>query len=230
MGLAPPNIGLFEKPKFMKSIIFDLDGTLLDTLGDLAAAMNRVLKALELPEQEKSFYNFAVGNGMRKLVERSLPDHADDELIDRALGMMQNEYAGSMTADTRAYEGILPMLKQLRMQDVPLYILTNKPDDQMRFLVNHYFGDTHFVEMFGALPDGLLKPDPTVALRYVKESDKPLSDWIFVGDSCVDMQTAKAAGMMAVGVSWGFRPRAELEMHGANHIIDNPSELLDFLY
>jgi phosphoglycolate phosphatase len=213
-----------------KAVIFDLDGTLLDTLEDLAGAMNAVLVNNRLPAHPESAYRYFVGDGVETLVRRALPfEVADEDLLRRFVTEMRREYAGRWTRSTRPYPGIQAMLAALAEAGVATAVLTNKPQDPARHLAAALLPGHEFREVRGALPGRPLKPDPAAALEIAAAIGLDPREVAFVGDTAIDMRTAAAAGMAAVGVLWGFRPAAELLEAGAQTLVHDPAELQRFI-
>ena len=212
------------------SVVFDLDGTLLDTLDDLGDSMNQVLAEMACPIHEIDAYRYFVGNGIRMLAQRALPeDRRDDATVTAAVEAMQREYAGRWHAKTRPYDGVMDLLEELTRHGVPLAVLSNKPDVFVKKAVDHYFAPSLFRSVYGALDGVPRKPDPTLALRVAGELGLPADQACLLGDSGSDMQTAKRAGMLPVGVRWGFRDASELERNGAAHLLEKPKDLLSLL-
>lgn len=209
-------------------IIFDLDGTLLNTLGDLAAAGNHALSQLGLQEHETEEYRRFVGNGIPKLIERICPPGSDRE-TQRRVHEIFSEYYELHKADlTKPYPGITELLSELKERGIAAVCNTNKDHGFSVELLTAFFGDT-LVEIVGAGLGFPTKPDPSAALylaeKYKKDGFRPL----YVGDSNVDMQTARAAGIDACGALWGFRGREELEAQSPAHIAQNTDELRKIL-
>lgn len=211
-----------------RAVIFDLDGTLLDSLADIAAAANRALAALEMPGHDVEAYRTMVGAGADVLMQRALPDERQD-LLDPALEGFRTHYRQTMIDHTAPYDGVPELLDALSDRRIPLAVLSNKPDPAARRIVDALLGRWNWSAVAGHRPDVPKKPDPTAAVRMAAEIGVEPADCLFVGDSAVDMQTAVGAGMKPVGVLWGFRGRAELIEHGAAHLLTTPSELLDQL-
>lgn len=209
----------------MIGFIFDLDGTLYDSLEDMANSLNIVLERKGLSPHPLNAYKKFVGNGMPKLVERALKDHPEryDEIFKEFL----EEYAKRYDEFSRPYDGILAMLKGLQDEKHLLAVCTNKQQVYTDKIVEKFYKDTDFIAVVGDRSDGLRKPDPHYPLEIAKKMALDPKDIYFVGDSDVDMQTAKNSGMIAVGVSWGFRSVEELKAAGADYIIDSPLALLD---
>lgn len=209
------------------AVIFDLDGTLVDTLEDIGDAMNRVLAAEGAPVHDYGAYRYLVGRGLWNLTEQALsPRLRDPATVERCYGSMIADYSAHSLVKTRPYDGVPELLRSLREAGLPLAVFSNKSHDLTLRIVEVLLGHALFVEVRGALPGIPLKPDPAVALELAEGLGVAPGLVAYVGDSNVDMQTAVAAGMPAVGVSWGFRTAAELREHGAAVVIDRPDELL----
>ena len=207
--------------------IFDLDGTLLNTLGDLAQAVNASLSARGYPTRTIEEVRQFVGNGIGKLIERSLPADKKQER-DTCLAEFRTFYEQHLMDFTAPYDGILPLLDALRARGKTLAVLSNKYDPAAKRLVTHYFGDRVTLTL-GERPNVPRKPDPTSALEIIDTLNADKAQTIYVGDSGVDMNTAKNAGLYAVGVTWGFRSKEVLLENGADILIDHPDELLNLL-
>lgn len=192
-----------------RGVIFDLDGTLADSLDDIASAMNRTLRAHGFPEHPVSAYRTFVGEGVRKLVERSLPP-GTEALRDAFVAAYQADYAEHMLDETRLFPGIAEVLDALAAAEVPVGVLSNKPEGPTRTLVDALCGRWNFRAVFGERPGVPRKPDPGSALALADALASPPEAVAFVGDTGVDMLTARAASMRPVGVLWGFRPREVL--------------------
>jgi phosphoglycolate phosphatase len=208
-------------------VIFDLDGTLVDTLADLADAMNRVLSGEQAPGHGYATYKLLIGKGIRNLVGQALPPgKRDDETIARCYARMIADYGEHCLVKTRQYDGVAELVGGLRAAGVKQAVLSNKSDALTRRIVESLFGLGGFDLVMGAQPDLPLKPDPTAALLISTRLGVAPSQIVFLGDSGVDMATASAAGMIAVGAAWGFRTNYELVKHGAVAVLDHPLELL----
>lgn len=217
-------------PHHISAVIFDLDGTLLDTLADLAGCMNSVLAAAGHPTHPQTEYRYFVGEGMETLVRRTLPaSHRNDAEVAARLADMRDEYGQRWSETSRPYAGIADMLGALTEQRLPLTILSNKPDDFTRLTVETLLSDWRFAEVRGMRDDTPAKPDPAGAIAIAEALGVPAQRVLYVGDTATDMKTGTAAQMVTVGVTWGFRERDELEAHGAHSVIDEPMQLLDLI-
>lgn len=213
----------------IKAVIFDLDGTLLDTLGDIAAAGNSVLRKRGLPEHEVDAYRRFIGDGMRNLARRIFPpDQApvDGPELDRATAEYKAEYARHWRGSTRPYDGIPELLDALVDRRVKLGVVSNKAHEFAGECVAEFVGDWTWDAVLGQREGIPHKPDPAGALEAAKIFGLSPTECAFVGDSGVDMQTGSRAGMKAVGVLWGFRGAQELRENGADALIERPMDLL----
>jgi phosphoglycolate phosphatase len=208
-------------------VIFDLDGTLVDTLEDLADAMNRVLSGEQAPVHSYATYKLLVGKGIRDLVGQALPpEKRSAATIAGCYARMIADYGEHCLVKTRQYDGVAELVGGLRAAGVKQAVLSNKSDTLTRRIVKSLFGPGGFDIVMGAQPDLPLKPDPTVALLISTRLGVAPSQIVFLGDSGIDMATASAAGMIAVGAAWGFRTKQELLEMGASAVLDHPLELL----
>jgi phosphoglycolate phosphatase len=211
-------------------VLFDLDGTLLDTLADLAAAVNTMLAERGLPTHPVDAYRLMVGEGVETLVTRALPeDRRDSDSLAAGVKRMRQLYAEGWGDQTRPYPGIPELVAELGLRGVPRVVLSNKPDDFTRLMVAHYFPGHPFALVRGALPGTPKKPDPTAAREIAAHIGLDPGYFLYLGDSATDMRTAVSAGMFPVGAAWGFRDREEMLAAGARVIIDHPSELVGLL-
>ena len=213
----------------MKSLlIFDLDGTLLDTVADLAASTNYALNQCGFPKHETSAYNFFVGNGINKLFERVLPE--DEKTQDNILQIRHYflEYYGEHNADlTLPYPGISDMLLALQKSGIKLAVASNKYQKGTEKLVRHFFPEIEFTAIFGQRDNIPTKPDPTIVYDILSIAQTEKQQALYIGDSGVDMLTAQNSGIEAVGVSWGFRPRVEMEAYSPAYIVDHPTQIIE---
>jgi phosphoglycolate phosphatase len=207
--------------------IFDLDGTLADTLEDLADATDRLLIAEHLPAHDYAWYRLAIGNGVRQLITAAIPAEKQSEVtITDYVGRMMADYDEHCLVRTRLYDGITEALAGLRAANVRLAVNSNKPDGPTRRIVEALVAPGTFEAVMGARPNVPLKPDPAAALLISERFGVAPERMAYIGDSRVDMLTATAAGMTAIGVAWGFRSVAELIENGAAAVVDHPRELL----
>lgn len=215
------------KTKKFKAVLFDLDGTLLDTLRDVADSANAALKQLGFAAHPTEDYKYFVGSGIEELVERVLPQSGRNvETVAECLRLTRSEYQRRCALHTRPYLGIKEMLSEMRQRNVPMSVLSNKPHVLTCQTIDKFLGDYNFEIIRGAGADIPLKPDPSVALKIAKQMKIPPSWFVYVGDSNTDMRTAVGAGMYAVGALWGFRIKEELVLAGADIVIETPSELV----
>lgn len=213
----------------INSIIFDLDGTLLNTIEDLANACNYALTTLGYKTHEVEKYKTFVGNGRYKLVERMLPeDNRSVENIEKALELFDSYYEKHMIDMTKPYDGIMEMLDCLISKSINIAVVSNKPHEFTTEVVKNYFGD-RFEVVYGHKKNTKEKPDPWTVLEVIDEFKVNKDECLYVGDSEIDINTAKNAGVKSVGVEWGFRGKGELESAGANYIVNKPEQILEIL-
>ena len=215
----------------IQAAIFDLDGTLADTIGDLGRSVNSVLFAHGFPEHSLSTLKNMVGNGFSALMRRALPQETvgNEALFRSLLDEAASAYSLMALDTTKPYTGIVGLLDSLRERKIACAVLSNKPDAMTKAMVSALFPDIPFIAVMGDRPGAPRKPDPSSALAIAALSGIPPSGWAFVGDSGVDMHTGKASGMLPLGVSWGFRGIEELLENGAAGILDTPCDLLRYL-
>jgi len=212
-----------------KGIIFDLDGTLVDTIHDIAVSMNRALKHRGFPEHPPDAYKEKVGWGVRRLAFLSLPEDArDEETAALVAADSARFYAEAPLLHSRPYPGILELIGELGRKKLKMAVLTNKPDPVAQKVAAGIFPQGSFSNVRGEIAGKPRKPDPACVWEMVIEMDATPADIIFVGDSEIDMETAIASGCLPLGVSWGYRSRATIEQAGARRIIERPEELLEF--
>ena len=208
------------------SIIFDLDGTLLDTLEGLAGTCNAVLARYGFPLHVSESYRYFVGDGLTTLMERITPAGTDRQTRDECCGLFTELYAKNWKNSCTLYHGVPEMLEALRKHPFRLAVLSNKPHAFATLIVEDFFPGTLFSLVYGQREGRARKPDPAVALEIAATLGSNPVETVFVGDSGVDIQTGKAAGMLTIGVAWGFRGREELLESQADIIINTPMELL----
>ncbi len=214
-----------------KLIIFDLDGTLLDTIADLATATNHALQQCGYPIHPTDAYRFFVGNGIDKLFERALPEGERTPDNIRRMRSYFLPYYTEHNADlSRPYPGIPELLAALVRQGVQVAVASNKYQAATEKLIRQFFPAVKFTAVYGQREGIPTKPDPQVVLDIIREAGVTAGTTAYVGDSSVDMQTGRNAGVTTIGVSWGFRPRAELEAYAPHYIADSVEELQDWLF
>lgn len=211
-----------------KTLVFDLDGTLLNTLEDLKNSMNHALARYGLPARTLPEVQAAVGNGLRRLVAGSAPEGTPEARIDELLAALKEHYLAHCMDCTKPYEGILPMLSALKSAGFRLAIVSNKADEMVQVLRARYF-DALIPVACGETDQIRRKPAPDMVHAALKKLGADASDACYIGDSDVDIMTAKNSGLPCLSVTWGFRDRAFLLEHGAETLFDSPSELVDFL-
>jgi len=213
-----------------KAIIFDLDGTLLDTLEDLANSMNKVLKSQGLPIHDKEKYKYFVGNGMYNLALRTLPlDKREESYVRHCHALVKEEYGKRWADTTKPYKGIPELLDKLTALRYKLAVLSNKPHEFTLLTVKKLLERWRFDAVLGERSGIPRKPDPAGALEIASLLNIAPKEFLYLGDTGTDMVTAKASGMYAVGVLWGFRKADELLENGADVLIKTPIELLEIL-
>ena len=213
-----------------KLVIFDLDGTLLDTIADLAESANYALKQLDFPTHPVDAIRTFVGNGINKLLERALPAHEQTEENIMRMRSHFVPYYDIHNADlSTPYPGIVSLLEDLQAKGILIAVASNKYQEATVKLVKQYFPNIDFVEILGQREGINVKPDPSIVFDILQKANLSKENVLYVGDSGVDMQTAINAGVDAVGVTWGFRPRAELESFRPMGLIDKAEDLLEFI-
>ena len=212
-----------------KAAIFDLDGTLLYTIGDISLAVNTVLIELNMPTHPEESYMKFVGHGLKETFRRACPEECSEEILKKGYLRVIEEYSNNPVIDTRLYEGIPLLLDSLVDQGIQIAILSNKEDKLVKFIVKKLLYSWPFTTIQGILPDVPKKPDPFAVHQILKDIDVDPSEAIFIGDSGVDMKTAVSSGLLGVGVTWGYRDIVELIENGAGIVIDKPKELLRIL-
>ena len=214
-----------------EAVIFDLDGTLIDTVDDIGDAVNRALSNKRFPTHTNSAYRKFVGDGSRRLIERALPEkYRNDDVIDACLKKYIEDYSSSYNVKSKLYFGIHHLLDALKAKGLRIAILSNKPDAITRNCVKTFLSTWDFDVVFGQRDSVPRKPDPQGAFEIAKRMSIPPSHFVYLGDTAIDMKTAVSAGMFPVGVLWGFRPLKELKDNGARAVIEKPMELLDLIY
>ena len=214
-----------------KLAIFDLDGTLLNTIEDLGYAANHALQAHGYPTHSIASYPFFVGNGVRRLIERVLPEDARTEAtIDRLLVTFKEYYNDHNTAYTKPYEGIPELLSLLSSRGVAIAVASNKYQAATEKLISHFFPTLSFIAVEGQKEGVPVKPDPSIVFEILAKAKTPKADTIYIGDSGVDMETARRACVDSVGVTWGFRPEKELVENHADTIVNSPGDIAKLIF
>lgn len=215
----------------IKAAIFDLDGTLLNTIGDLACAMNKMLSYYGFSNLPLDYHTKSVGTGMKNYVLACLPtDKKDDEsFVNECLLKMKEFYSGLWNSSTMPYPDILTLLNFLKEEDIKLCVFTNKVHEMAVKMVNHYFADYNFACTYGERSAKPRKPDPTVALEIADELSLAPSEILFVGDSSYDILTAKNAGMISAGVLWGYQPAKILADCSPDLLAKSPCDIIEFI-
>lgn len=207
--------------------IFDLDGTLLDTVADLANATNQALAKCGYPTHPTEAYYRFVGNGINKLFARALPEEArTEENVQRIRTLFIPYYNEHNADDSHPYPGIVELLTQLQSQGIQLAVASNKYQQATAKLVGHFFPNIRFAAVYGQRESVPIKPDPTIVNDILSETGISRAHTLYIGDSGVDMQTARNASVESVGVTWGFRDEEELYNNGATHIIHHAKDIL----
>ncbi len=213
-----------------KLVIFDLDGTLLDTIGDLEHCCNHMLSQRGLKTHSYDDYCSFVGNGITRLVERALPENLRTaEYIASARRDFVEYYYNNIDSHTVAYDGIVDVVRQLSEAGVTLAVASNKFHDGTVRLINRFFGEYNWRAIYGNREGFPLKPDPAIVELIVKECNSTKENTFMIGDSGIDIKTANDAGVNSVGVTWGFRAREELVENNARYIAERPEDLLKIL-
>lgn len=213
-----------------KLVIFDLDGTLLNTIADLAAATNYALQTCGYPTHDTDAYRFFVGNGINKLFERALPEGKRSKENVLKIRSLFVPYYNEHNADlSRPYPGIEKLLENLQEKGYLLAVASNKYHEATQKLIKQYFPQIHFVAILGQRENVPAKPDPQIVYEIMEQAQADRKEVVYIGDSCVDMQTGANAGVTTVGVCWGFRPRTELEAYNPSLIAEQAEDILRFL-
>lgn len=212
----------------IKLLIFDLDGTLINSIEDLAFAANYALKMNGFPVHDTDKYYYFVGNGVQKLIERVVPENTDKDVIMKVKNDFSDYYNLHYIDKTKPYNGITELIKELKNKGVKIAVASNKPDVFTKIIVSHFFGDSFdFVQ--GQKDDIPKKPSPEIVYSILNELKISKKDAVFIGDSNVDIFTAKNSGIKSIGCLWGFRTEEELQNAGADYIIAHPNEILYIL-
>jgi len=214
----------------LQAVIFDLDGTLLDTLQDLALSVNAVLRKHSYPEHRVEAYRYFVGEGIETMVQRTLPAVVEEEKLKKLVAEVSQEYSRRWDEHTRPYRGIPEMLDQLEELEIPMSILSNKPHHFTLLTVENLLSLWNFKEVKGVSEETPRKPDPAGALQIAHNFQVNPENIAYLGDTATDMQTAVSAGMYPVGVMWGFRSAEELRENGAQLLVSHPREVEELFF
>ena len=214
-----------------KLAIFDLDGTLLNTIKDLGDAVNYALDHNGFHTHSVASYPYFVGNGVKRLIERALPEDArkNAQVVNNMLRDFKTYYNDHNTDRTVPYEGMPELLRTLQDNGVMLAVASNKYQQATEKIINHYFADINWVAVLGQQDDIPIKPDPSIIFMVLSQARISKQETLIVGDSGIDMETARRACVDSVGVSWGFRPVKELKEYHANVIINKPQDIITII-
>ena len=211
----------------VRAVLFDLDGTLPNTLEDIADAMNRSLRLHGLPEWPLDAYRYLVGDGAKKLAERAVRDR--QELALSVQQEYQAYYQEHTRVKTQPYDGVPEMLRALQDKGLKLAVFSNKPDADTKNVVAHFFPDIPWAAVRGQIEGVPVKPDPTGALAVAEALQIPPAEFLYLGDNATDMHCAVNAGMLPIGALWGFRTAEELQSSGARQLVQHPMDVLSCL-
>lgn len=213
-----------------KAAIFDLDGTLLDSIGGLSCAMNDTLAAYGFPTFPLPYHKSAVGNGVRAYAEKCIPkDKNTPEFLDEFVAAMGERYDKSCTSNTAPFDGILPLLDYMREKNIALNVLSNKVDSFAKTMIDYYFKDYGFQNVMGERPGVPKKPAPDAALAIAKKCGVNPSEVIFIGDSIYDVMTGKNAGMFSAAACWGYQSEEQLSEKKPDFMAHSPFDIINFL-
>lgn len=213
----------------IKAIVFDLDGTLMDTVPDIAAALNRALAACSLPTHDQKTVETFLGGGIRDAVNKATPPNTDEATIERVLDLYRDDYVAHCTEHTRLYDGVREMVNTFAGRGFQMAVLSNKTEATAQKIIAHFFPEVTFTAVFGRVPDRPLKPHRDAAAPVLAALGLSAGEVAYVGDSNTDILFAKAVGMLPVATPWGYRSREELIEAGAELIAETPAQLPDLL-
>ena len=215
--------------KKYNTVIFDLDGTLINTLEDLADSVNYSLRLYGFPTRQIAEIRNFLGHGIRRLMELSIPNGLNNPQYEKCLSDFKNHYSSNMGNKTEPYKGIIELLEQLTNKDYKIAIVSNKFDKAVKELNEIYFGG-YIKVAIGESENVSRKPAPDSVFKALEELSADVDKAVYVGDSEVDVKTAKNSGLKSIGVTWGYRGREVLKQVGADYIIDSPGELLKIIH
>ncbi len=216
----------------IKGVIFDLDGTILNTIDDLADSMNYMLRHFGYPEHSELFYHMqAVGSGAKNYVKNCLPEEirANDEQVEKCLNFYKTYYNEHSSIKTKPYDGIAEAMQFLTDENIQIAILSNKPDEPVKVLAKQWFSEFNIPCVYGEREGIPRKPDPQGPLTVAEEMGLSPEEVAFIGDSDVDIKTGLNAGMVAIGVLWGFRTKEQLKAAGAEYLVETPEKLVSLI-
>lgn len=213
----------------IKGVIFDLDGTLLDTISDIGDSVNAMLEDYGYKTHSYAEYKLLVGHGFKDLVKKSLPAKCSFDIEDEALNKFVYYYSQNYLNNSYPYEGIVAMLKSLSEKGIKLAINSNKDDEYVKKLAKIRLAGIEFIDVYGHVEGIEKKPDPTLALKILNKMDLDPNEAAYIGDSNTDIKTGQNAGMITIGVDWGFRGAKELEDCGADHIAYKPEDIIKII-
>lgn len=213
-----------------EAVIFDLDGTLLNTIDDLADSCNKTLSQLGMPARTIEEVRCFVGNGIARLIELAIPNGKENPEFEKAVKLMKKNYGDNWHNKTRPYDGIMELIRELKNRGIKIGINSNKPDPQVKELANLYFSDVVGNDTAVGEKNGFKrKPSPDLVNEILSIMNVSRENAVYVGDSEVDIATARNAGIKCISVTWGFRSRQLLEQHGAVFFASTPMEILDLI-
>jgi phosphoglycolate phosphatase len=214
----------------IRAVIFDLDGTLLNTIEDIGNAVNTALLEIGISPYSMAQYKYFVGDGVVELINRALAPHPEKRhLHGRTLERYLAEYAIHQHDFTRPYPGIVPLLEELTRRHISVNVLSNKPHHATLSVIRHFFPTTHFQVVYGKMPEYKPKPDTKALEQMIAILGVSKSEILYVGDTATDMITAKNGGLTAVGCTWGFRLQDEIEEAGSDYIVHHPDAVLSLI-
>lgn len=212
----------------INTVIFDLDGTLLNTIEDIANSVNYVLLECGFYFKSTKEVQESVGNGLRKLMERILPEGCDEDTIDRAVELFKSHYTGGMSNSTKPYDGIIEVLKDLKSRGLKVAVISNKFDSAVKELCDKYFSGLIDIAL-GQTDNVNEKPAPDMVYKVMNELEVTEDNCVYIGDSEVDIQTANNAGIPCLSVTWGYKDIDFLYENGASTLVYTPSEILELI-